>query len=100
MGLLRCPTCGALSPATQRMCPQCETRLDLGPAQQPPASQAAVPEQVCKQCKYANVFAPVGVKLAAQDIWCALVDQAKPADGAASDCFELSFTWRREESMD
>jgi hypothetical protein len=104
MALMRCPNCGALSAATQKMCPQCETRLDQGPiegpAQGPPQAKPVESEQVCKQCKHANVFAPLGVKLAAEDVWCTLCNAAKPADASAPACFEWSFTWRREESLD
>ena len=100
MELVRCPGCGALSAASQQMCPQCETRLDAAPAPSPGGCQQGVAAQVCKQCMHANVFAPLGIKLAHEDVWCTLVSVSKPADAPATDCFELSFGWRREESLD
>jgi len=100
MELVRCPKCGALSAASQKLCPQCETRLDLGPGSSAAQPQQGPPQEVCKQCKHANVFPPVGVRLEPEDIWCTLLDECKPADGAALDCFEPSFVWRREESLD
>ena len=100
MGFVRCPNCGALNAASQRMCPQCETRLDLGAARTPSAPQSAASQPVCKQCKHANVFPPVGMKLAPEDVWCMSLNEPRAADGAADDCFEWSFTWRREESLD
>jgi hypothetical protein len=100
MELVRCPGCGALSAAGQKLCPQCETRLDLAPVASAGAGRAGEPARVCKQCQHANVFPPVGVKLAHEDIWCTLMNAAQPADAPARDCFELSFAWRREESLD
>jgi NMD protein affecting ribosome stability and mRNA decay len=99
MELVRCPNCGALSAARQKMCPQCETRLDgVSAAAAVPAAVAFSP--VCKFCKCATVFPPVGVKLAQENIWCTLLNAAKLGDGGVGDCFAPSFAWRREERLD
>ena len=100
MGLARCPKCGALNAVRQRMCPQCETPLCPEPVEVPAAPLAAAPGAVCKACKHATVFPPVGVRLTPQDVWCALVNVRKPADGDGGECFSPSFTWRREERLD
>ena len=100
MGFVRCPNCGALNAASQKMCPQCEMRLDLQPLGPSDPPQVSAPKQICKHCKHATVFPPVGYRLFPDEVWCTLADAARPGDGAAEECFELSFTWRREERLD
>jgi hypothetical protein len=81
------------------MCPQCETRLDLPPPPPQPV-QPADPTHVCKHCKNATVFPPVGQRLTPVDIWYTLSDATKLGDGAAPDCFVTSFIWRRQDRLD
>lgn len=100
MELVRCPNCGAFSAARQRMCPQCETRLDAPPPPPPATAHFDGPAHICKHCRHSIVFPPVGQKLSPEDVWCTLTSVAKPADGTVENCFTLSFVWRREERLD
>jgi len=92
--MMKCPACGAPNSVKRATCFQCEAELHVTVA-------AVVSEvRVCKNCAHATVFPPAGAAVAEIEVWCLKVQAARDANNPAPECFERSFTWRREESLD
>lgn len=96
MQMMKCPVCGAANSVKRAKCFACEADL-RAPGPQPRASGE---QRVCKNCVHSTVFPPPGKKIGYSEVWCMRLETVKEADDQADQCFELSFTWRREESLD
>jgi len=95
--MMKCRACGAANSVKRTDCFQCGTDLH---ADVPPEVRAASGERVCKDCIHSTVFPPVGTKMGYSEVWCLRLEAVREADNPAEQCFEPSFTWRREESLD
>jgi hypothetical protein len=93
--MIKCRACGAANSVKRAKCCECEADLH-GPAPPRGADQL----RVCKNCIHSTVFPPAGTTIGYTSVWCLRLETVKEADDAAGDCFEVSFTWRREESLD
>lgn len=97
MQMMKCPACGAANSVKRAHCFACEGELHAEAAAAPPQPGD---QRVCKNCVHSTVFPPVGTAIGYSEVWCLRREELKEADAPAEDCFELSFTWRREESLD
>jgi len=95
--MIKCPACGAANSVKRAHCFECEADLH---APQPAAARSAEEQRVCKNCIHSTVFPPLGKKMGYSEVWCMRLETVKEAENPADQCFELSFTWRREESLD
>jgi hypothetical protein len=97
--MMKCRTCGAANSVKRARCFECGGDLHApGPPVAPTSADGT--QQVCKNCVHSTVFPPVGTKMGYSEVWCLRLETVKEADNPAEQCFEPSFTWRREESLD
>lgn len=96
MQMMKCPSCGAANSIKRGKCFSCEADLHAAPT----ARVSDGPLHVCKNCIHSTVFPPAGKTLGYSEVWCLRFEFAKEAEHPADKCFEPSFTWRREESLD
>lgn len=95
MTMVPCPHCG--TPNSEKRTTCCNCQLELAPPKAAPAKGG----QIHKFCIYATPYAPPGLKLAVEDVWCTVADKAVKADEQApSECFVPAFKWHRLESLD
>ena len=95
MQMMRCPACGAANSVKRAACFQCEAELhSVGT----PVITSEV--RVCKNCAHATVSPPVGTTVRGSEVWCLKLSAGRDANHPGPACFQGSFTWRREESLD
>lgn len=95
--MMKCRACGAANSVKRADCFHCGAELH-GDA--PLVTRVDASQRVCKDCIHSTVFPPVGTKMGHTQVWCLRVEAVRDADEPAAECFEQSFTWRREESLD
>lgn len=93
--MMKCPVCGASNSIRRTICFQCAADFH---AQAP--SPTPCDPRACKNCAHATVSPAVGTVISGSQVWCLKLKTAKGADDPGGECFEASFAWRREESLD
>ncbi|UCH35635.1 MAG: hypothetical protein JSV65_04605 [Armatimonadota bacterium] len=96
MQMMKCPTCGAANSIKREKCFECDADLHALAA----AAHGQETVRVCKNCIHSTVFPPPGTTIGYTDVWCLRRELVRNADAWAEECFEISFTWKREESLD
>ena len=95
MQMMKCPACGAANSVKRARCFECEGDLHA-----PSLPHGHEQLEVCKNCIHSTVFPPAGHTIGYTSVWCLRLETIREADDPAADCFEVSFTWKREESLD
>lgn len=96
MEMMSCPHCGAQNSTKRDYCYQCQG--DLREPGRPGVQHDYVP--TCASCARASISAPLGRRLAPDQVWCLDRDEPVGSSQVGGDCFAEAFGWRREDILD
>lgn len=95
--MMECPVCGAANSEKRETCYSCQNSLrpTSSPVQaQKSSEQSSGSRKKCVDCTHSTVYAPRGVKMSFEQVWCTLHNKVTDCCTADAECFEEAFSWK------
>ena len=92
--MVDCPACGAANSDKRDACFSCQALLRPTSPVQTLSRPESASQRTCVQCSHSTVYAPRGVKMSFEQVWCTMHDKVTECCADGQECFAEAFSWK------